>query len=276
MNVTPKLGKGLGRKPDKPDKRDWLLERSRLRGGLPGGDVVRDRAVAPLPSYVDVFAALSLPVYDQGSEGSCTANAGVLYRRFLAQKFSTYSAPDKPLSRQFLYEEERLLPWNNDPASDAGASVRDTFYVLAHTGVCSAEDDSYIAANFDVPVTPAMRVSAAGYKIGAYHRIPDVATARSVLASGYAIDLGFALYPSFEEIGPDGVMPMPGQDEKLLGGHAVVIRGYDDAKLRFRVQNSWGAEWGDHGCFWMPYDFVRDTALSQPDMWIGHLGSPWR
>lgn len=273
MNVTPKLGKGLGRKRDVQDERDLFIRGAGLHT-VHGG--CYQLAGAPIPAYIDVFSGLNLPVYDQESEGSCTANAGVLYRRFLAQKFSTYSAPDKPLSRQFLYEEERLLPWNNDPASDAGASVRDTFYVLAHTGVCSAEDDSYIASNFDVPVTNAMRSAAAAYKIGAYHRVLSVATARSVLASGYAIGLGFTVYPSFEEIGAAGVMPMPGRGETPLGGHAVVIRGYDDGRGAFYVQNSWGAAWGAGGCFWMSYGFIENVSLSQPDMWIGHLGKPWR
>lgn len=273
MNSAPRSGKKLGRKIDRLDRRDLMVFGCGIH--ITHGGAYQ-QAGAPLPSHVDVFSGLNLPVYDQGSEGSCTANAGVLYRRFLAQKFPLHSSLDKPLSRQFLYEEERLLPWNNDPASDSGASVRDTFYVLAHIGVCSEEDDSYIAANFDVPVTPAMRVSAAGYKIGAYHRIPDVATARSVLASGYAIDLGFVTYPSFEDIGADGVMPMPKKGDQLLGGHAVVIRGYDDERAAFYIQNSWGPAWGASGCFWMPYAFLDDAALSQFDMWMGHLGKPWR
>lgn len=39
------------------------------------------------------------------------------------------------------------------------------------------------------------------------------------------------------------------------GAHAMVIIGYDDSKNggAFLIQNSWGSDWGDNGCFWMRY-----------------------
>ncbi|MDE3179996.1 MAG: C1 family peptidase [Acidobacteriota bacterium] len=277
MTKTPKLGKGLGRKLDAPDQRDLIVKAQQaapLRG-----------ISAPLPSHTDVFAGLSLPVYDQGSIGSCTANAGVLYRRFLSQRFRRYSAPDENLSRLFLYYQERMLPWNADPNDDAGASIRDACYVLAHTGVCSEQDDPYVTQAFaSAPINdnPEDLRDALAYRIGAYHRVPDAESARSVLASGYAVMLGFVVYPSFEETGADGILRMPAQDEPPLGGHAVVIRGYDDTKRNggvsgyFRVQNSWGPEWADKGNLWMPYEYIGRAEMSHPDMWMMHLGRPWR
>lgn len=279
MNITPKLGKRLGRVKDAKDTRDSVILENGLRA-YDGAARYKQEilTLAPLPSSVDVFHGLSLPVYDQGELGSCSANAGVLYRRFLAQKFSKYSAPDKDLSRLFLYYQERLLEGTEH--EDAGAQIRDTFKTLAKVGVCTEQCDPYNPPTFANPLandSSADLESAAIYRIGAYHRIPDVNTARSVLASGYAIELGFVVYESFESIGSDGVMPMPKvPGEQVLGGHAVVIRGYDDTNSRFRIQNSWGPGWGDRGCFWMPYAFLEDTKLSQPDMWMGHLGRPWK
>lgn len=267
---TPKLHKGLGRKPDPLDKRDVFVADSRLRGN--------DGTTAPLPSTTDVFNGLDLPVYNQEGLGACTANSGVLYRRFLAQRFSKYSTPDEDLSRLFLYYQERKLPWNSDVNSDSGATVRDMFFVLAHIGVCPESDDPYSPANFASPVTnncPKALLDATSFRLGAYHRVPDVQTARSVLASGYAVALGFTVYQSFEDIGSDGKFPLPREGEAVLGGHAVVIRGYDDRNSEFLIQNSWGPEWGDHGCFYMPYAFLENVQLSQFDMWMGHLGKPW-
>lgn len=279
MNITPKLGKRLGRIKDAKDGRDHFVKHL-FYGIAPASNEESFRSTIdiPLPTTVDVFHGLSLPVYDQGNLGSCSANAGVLYRRFLAQKFSKWSSPDQDLSRLFLYYQERLL--EGTVGEDAGAQIRDTFKSLAKVGVCPAVDDEYDPLQFasaDVNDSPSDHIDAAKYKIGAYHRIPDVNTARSVLASGYAIELGFAVYESFESIGADGIMPMPKvPGEQVLGGHAVLIRGYDDHREAFYVQNSWGEGWGDHGCFWMPYAFLNDTELSQPDMWLGHLGKPWR
>jgi C1A family cysteine protease len=270
MSVTPKLGKGLGRirdierGPDRPEEKT-IEPWSHLGIG------------APLPTSIDVFAGLALPIYDQGQLGSCTADAGVLYRRFLAQRFSQFSARDQDLSRLFLYYQERKLPWNSDVGSDSGASVRDAMYVLAYTGVCPESDDPYVTADFADPNqnSSADLTAAVPYRIGAYHRVPDVDTARSVLASGYAIQLGFTVYESFESIGPDGVMPMPAPGEQVLGGHSPVMRGYDDTREMFFVQNSWGESWGANGCFWMPYAFLENASMSQADMWIGHMGKPW-
>lgn len=277
--LTPKLGKGLGRKSDRKDERDFIYEgidRS-LQGATRGEHT--DFITPPLPSHTDVFAGLNLPVYDQGALGSCTSNAGVLYRRFLAQKFSKYSAPDEDLSRLFLYYQERKLPWNNDVATDGGAAIRDICYVLAHTGVCRSQDDEYDPAEFasaDWNDSNSDHIDAAKYKIGAYHRIPGVATAMQCLASGYAVLLGCTVYAGLEEVGSDGVLKMPQPGEQPLGGHALVIRGYDDHLQCFMVQNSWGAEWGDAGSFWMPYDYLTQVEISNPDMWMAHLGKPWK
>jgi C1A family cysteine protease len=40
---------------------------------------------------------------------------------------------------------------------------------------------------------------------------------------------------------------------KQLGGHAVVIVGYDDANQAFIVKNSWGEGWGEKGYFRIKY-----------------------
>ena len=45
------------------------------------------------------------------------------------------------------------------------------------------------------------------------------------------------------------VVKMPEKTEKLLGGHAVAVVGYDD-NYGFLVRNSWGVDWGVEGyCF---------------------------
>jgi C1A family cysteine protease len=267
MAITPKLRKGLGRRKDREDSRDLHVPRFAHAG-----------IGAPLPARVDTFAGLDLPVYDQGDAGSCTANAGVLYRRWLAQRFVQYSSPDQDLSRLFLYYQERKL--EGDISSDGGAEVRDTFRVLARIGVCSEAADPYsvgLFASAAVNDSPGDLADAADYRIGAYHRVLDVDTAKQCLASGYAIELGFVVYESFESIGRDGLMLMPEPSEQILGGHAVVIYGYDDTLNggSFLVRNSWGEQWGANGDFFMPYAFLADAQLSDFDMWMGHLGKPW-
>jgi len=66
---------------------------------------------------------------------------------------------------------------------------------------------------------------------------------------------GITVYESFESaaVSKTGKMPMPKPSEKVLGGHAVLAVGYDDAAQRFIVRNSWGKGWGVQGYFTMPY-----------------------
>ena len=63
---------------------------------------------------------------------------------------------------------------------------------------------------------------------------------------------------------------MPASSEKVLGGHAVLAVGYDDAIQRFIVMNSWGTGWGMRGFFTMPYAYLTDTDLSD-DFWTVRL-----
>jgi C1A family cysteine protease len=64
---------------------------------------------------------------------------------------------------------------------------------------------------------------------------------------------------------------MPGPEERLLGGHAVMAVGYDAQGQRFLVRNSWGARWGKGGYFWMPYAYLQDRNLSD-DFWTIRRG----
>ena len=58
---------------------------------------------------------------------------------------------------------------------------------------------------------------------------------------------------------------MPGAHEKVVGGHAVMAVGYDDAKQAFIVRNSWSANWGIKGYFYMPYAYITSTLCN--DFW---------
>ena len=45
--------------------------------------------------------------------------------------------------------------------------------------------------------------------------------------------------------------------------HAMTLIGYDDQRQAFRLINSWGRGWGDHGYAWMSYDFVKHHRVEQ-------------
>jgi C1A family cysteine protease len=91
---------------------------------------------------------------------------------------------------------------------------------------------------------------------------------RGCLAAGYPFVFGFTVYESFEsqDMAHSGVLQMPQPDEQVLGGHAVLAVGYDDASQRFIVRNSWGDTWGQAGYFTMPYAYLTTRGLAS-DFW---------
>ena len=64
-----------------------------------------------------------------------------------------------------------------------------------------------------------------------------------------------------------GIVPLPAAKEKLLGGHANMLVGYNDATSRFLSKNSWGAAWGMAGYFTIPYDYLTNSKLAS-DFWV--------
>jgi C1A family cysteine protease len=191
---------------------------------------------------------------------------------FLFLKYAPAGPNPLVFSPLDLYWNERDI--EGDVNTDAGAQIRTACQVLASRGVCLESEDPYQPANFQTPPTPEQIAEAAQYKAPGYHRLNDLVDMVSCLASGYTFIMGFAVYESFESIGADGVMPMPGPDESVLGGHCVLVYGYDDTTQQLRVRNSWGASWGNGGNFLMPYEYAADSSKVF-DAFIAHLGKPW-
>ncbi len=92
---------------------------------------------------------------------------------------------------------------------------------------------------------------------------------RSCLAEGFPFVFGFTVYEAFESatVAKSGVLNMPGPKEKVMGGHAVMGVGYDNAARRFIIRNSWGTDWGQKGYFTMPYDYLSPDKNLSDDFW---------
>lgn len=206
---------------------------------------------------------------DQGDEGSCTAHAGTENLEFLCRK---YRKDHAILSPQFLYYKEREM--DGTLPEDAGSYGRTAVKCLQQFGCCLLSADPYDSSKMNEPPTPEQLAAALPYRAGAYHSLGSVDEMKHCIASGYPFLIGFQVYKGFEEIEKDGLMPPPSGDP--IGGHEVLVIGYDDAKGRVKVRNSWGADWGDHGNFWMRYEDLADRSRVISEAWIQHFGSPWK
>lgn len=240
--------------PDLPDHRDHLY------------GAVRGRR-RTLPRNVDLRPQCP-PVVNQGSLGSCTANALAGALGCLAIKDGK---PFVPASRLFVYYNERVI--ENDVGQDNGAQLRDGIKTLAKQGVCSEKSWPYQVKKFTTRPTAACYQEALDRQITSYQRLSSLDDMRSCLAAGFPFVFGFTVYDGFESaaVARTGVLNLPQASEQVIGGHAVCAVGYDDGSQRFIVRNSWGSGWGQHGYFTMPYDYLGNRDLAD-DLWTIRAG----
>ena len=252
---TQRSVSGYGWQPDLPDNRDFMY--AAIMG-------VKKK----LPSSVDLRSQCPAQVYDQGQLGSCTANsiAGAFEFELLKQ-----SSPDFMPSRLFIYYNERVL--ENTVNTDAGAQIRDGIKTVNAQGVCPEDLWPYSITEFTQKPHLACYTDALTHLVTSYHRIAtDITQMKSCLADGYPFVFGFTVYDGFEspQVAKSGILNMPATGEKVVGGHAVLAVGYDDAKKMIIVRNSWGSGWGLNGYFMMPYAYISNPNLAD-DFWTIRL-----
>ena len=240
--------------PDLPDQRDFKYS-----------------LVSPIviPEKTDLRLSGFMPeVYDQGQLGSCTANAiGAAWEYELKKQGLSDMMP----SRLFIYYNERVI--ENTVDQDAGAMIRDGMKTVAQQGVCPEIKWPYIVGRFAIkPCKSCYRLALKNIALQ-YARVQsDTAGAtlfgiKHSLASGIPVVFGFTVYQSFEsdEVAKTGIVPMPAQGESVLGGHATLAVGHDDATQRFLVRNSWSKGWGMDGYFTLPYAYFNPDLTD--DFW---------
>lgn len=91
---------------------------------------------------------------------------------------------------------------------------------------------------------------------------------KGCLADGYPFLFGFTAYDAFEsaQVANTGKLNMPKKAEKVLGGHAVLAVGYDDASKRLIISNSWGQQLGKERILHYALHYLLDENLSD-DFW---------
>ena len=290
-DIEQKINYTFGWLPDYPDFRDYTEDIEELKPILRKTSVRSPERVArlSLPASVDLRPWCS-PIENQGSIGSCTANAGVgVVEYYERRAFGKHI----DASRLFLYKTTRnLLHWTGD----TGGFLRTTMGAMRLFGIPPEEywpytdekptDPIVQKHHYDVEPPAFCYAFAKEYQTINYIRLDPPGISRDMLLSRIKLYLasqlpamfGFSVFDTIKYSGSSGKIPFPCPKDRNVGGHAIVAVGYDDNMSiknpicgtkttgALLIRNSWGTGWGDKGYGWLPYDYVLQGAAI--DFWV--------
>ncbi len=197
---------------------------------------------------------------NQKSAGSCVAQS-VGYGALTTLKAIKYNWTDKhhidkeALSAMYIYNQI------NEGDCGGGSRYTDAFKLLKTKGDVKKQefekDD-----NDNCSLTPTS-INNPKLKIESYTKLFDrnadenikVNSTRAALLGNNPVLIAFELTSEFTTptIKKNKNFYKPTPYAEKVGGHAMFVVGYDDAKNAFEVQNSWGNNWGNKGYFYISY-----------------------
>ena len=177
------------------------------------------------------------PVKDQASCGSCWAFAGVGALEAIVRIRTDDPFLEIDLSEQFLV--------SCSPGSCSGGYAGTAMSFLKSTGAPDEACYPYAAANL-----PCSRAcddwGDRKHRIAGWSYVPNRVESIKAALIQQPLNTTMMVYgdlPYYE----GGVYERT--TDQILGGHAVVLVGWEDDNACWIVKNSWGGEWGEEGFF---------------------------
>lgn len=249
-------------------KFDHKFGHPRLHGGALKGvyaPLMKTDLKLSVPAYFSLRSIFekSIPVRDQGYIGDCVAFATGYYWDYLKLLIT---AQEWNPSHLYIYFYGRKIG-GYDEKSDSGMTVLDGLTAVIQQGVCPETMWPYIPANMSVQPPVACDQMAEKNRASSCLRVEQKLRAlkNALFGEKKPVIFGIMCYSSFEsqEVANTGTVPYPDvSTEDFLGGHCILIVGYDDAKQVVTFINSWSSQWGDKGFGTLPYAYLLNTELS--------------
>lgn len=270
--------KGLGWLPDTHDHRDLALDVESKHIKIKELSK-KISLLEKLPQQIDFRKDfIDIEIEDQGNLGSCTSNAVVgLIEYNIKKNDSTI----ENFSRLFLYKVTRnLLGWQGD----TGAYIRTNMKALTLFGVPDESYWPYVISQFDKEPSAFIYSLAQNSQSLKYFRIDTPGKSsddifqdiKKVLQQNQPVTTGFSVY--WNAVNNNGEISYPSKNDKLSGGHAIILVGYDDNKIikhkidskietkgAFVIRNSWGTEWGEQGYGYLSYEYFTNQDFLSPE-----------
>ena len=143
-------------------------------------------------------------------------------------------------------------------AFDEGCTYRDAYRALAKFGFTDENLWPYDICKYAEKAPQEAYDKANKTLIKKYQSlVPSLYAIQYAISHNLPVAFGCIIYDNFKDLDEDFIVPYPAGN--ALGGHAQLLIGYDNDTKLFKVQNSWGLEWGTKGCHYMRYDHVINS-----------------
>jgi len=199
-------------------------------------------------------------VYDQKSINSCSSNA--------CANFLTISNLQNDISRLYLYFCSRYI--DNEkmvPVKDHGSTLKSVFLALSSYHYIDETEYPYLIEQVNnIPsgeiFTKAITINKSPI-VGYTQIIPSKYSIKYALFKlKIPVLFGMQVFSNFFDLTKENdVLSLPTKYNDLLGGHAVVIVGFDDENECFDILNSHGSSFANDGYFKMPYSYALNPEL---------------
>jgi hypothetical protein len=209
-------------------------------------------SAAPLPAAVDYASKIKF-IRDSGPEGSVV---GLALATALEYQVEKATGETHRISARYIYYAAREAGGYGVKA-DTGAQISDAIKVLSTKGAVEESVWPYQPGKFADP-PPSAVDKADRFRIGAARQLHNMNDIKRALNENGPVVAGIPVFQEMmsAEASKTGIIPLPAATATVIGGHAIVIVGYDDATQRVKFVNSWGTNWGDHGFGYLPYEYI--------------------
>ena len=168
------------------------------------------------------------------------------------------------LSRLFVYYNTRILEETIN--EDSGAYLRSGIKAVKTYGLCTEALWPYNISKFTTKPSNESYEDAKYRNIKNYYRLDNNDKILDALNNDIPVVFGILVYESFDTLdNTNCILDVPPENESSIGGHAMVIVGYDLPKKLFLVRNSFGVDWCIDGYCWITFAYMTQELL---DAWI--------
>ena len=213
----------------------------------------------PVPEKHEVIVRCK---YDQMNIGSCSSN--VICNQIMNLK---ELSNNEYTSRLFQYYISREV--TNSTKEDNGCTFRDAYHALKNIGFTSETLWEYDTKKFDMkPSQEAYNACNKSLVKRYLSLMPSLYAIQYTLSKNILIAFGCTIYDNFNDLDENYIVPYPSVYSQPCGGHALLLIGYDNTTKLFKIQNSWGVNWGINGCCFMHYDHILNPNTGAFEFWI--------